>query len=201
MQPNDVVKIIGDNLDVKVNWAKFHNNKYRAGHIIGNKFKVLISELRNSNHAIEKSMKIAEAIHSMGVPNYYGEQRIGRGGKNVLEGWAILHGQKKFKDKWLSKLLVSAYQSYLCNRYLTHRVEKGCFYSLVKGDIAKKHDTGGLFIVEDPEIEQTRYESKEISFTAPIFGYKMMQEKCRILLPYAARRPSPLSSEKTGPGA
>jgi tRNA pseudouridine13 synthase len=47
------------------------------------------------------------------------------------------------------------------------------------GDIAKKHETGGLFIVEDPEIEQTRYLSKEISFTAPIFGYKMMQPKNR----------------------
>jgi tRNA pseudouridine13 synthase len=175
MKPNDVVQIIGDNLDVKVNWAKFHNNKYRAGHIIGNKFKVLISELRNSNHAIEKSMKIAEAIHSMGVPNYYGEQRIGRGGKNVHEGWAILQGQKKFKDRWLSKLLVSGYQSYLCNRYLAERVRRGLFSKLLQGDIAKKHETDGIFWVNKPTIEQSRFNAQEISYTAPMFGYKMSQ--------------------------
>jgi tRNA pseudouridine13 synthase len=41
------------------------------------------------------------------------------------------------------------------------------------GDIAKKYATGGLFEVIDPSREQPRYESHEISFTAPIYGTKM----------------------------
>ena len=44
---------------------------------------------------------------------------------------------------------------------------------MIKGDIAKKHVTGGLFLVEDPEAENIRYEKGEISFTAPIYGPRM----------------------------
>ena len=43
----------------------------------------------------------------------------------------------------------------------------------MEGDIAKKASTGGMFTVEDVEVEQRRYEAREISFTAPIFGPKM----------------------------
>jgi tRNA pseudouridine13 synthase len=43
--------------------------------------------------------------------------------------------------------------------------------------LAKKHDTGGIFWVEDLEREQQRFENKEISFTAPMYGYKMKDAK------------------------
>ena len=48
---------------------------------------------------------------------------------------------------------------------------------MLPGDIAKKHQTGGLFWVEDLETDQARFDSKEISFTAPMFGYKMSKPK------------------------
>ena len=57
------------------------------------------------------------------------------------------------------------------------RIEKGLFNTILPGDIAKKHETGGLFWVEDPKLDQQRFESKEISFTAPMFGYKMSKPK------------------------
>jgi tRNA pseudouridine13 synthase len=57
------------------------------------------------------------------------------------------------------------------------RIEKGLFNNILLGDIAKKHETGGLFWVEDPELDQQRFDSKEISFTAPMFGYKMSKPK------------------------
>jgi tRNA pseudouridine13 synthase len=56
---------------------------------------------------------------------------------------------------------------------LEKRVESGLYYRILKGDIAKKYSTGGMFIVEDLDIDQPRYAAKEISFTAPIFGPKM----------------------------
>jgi tRNA pseudouridine13 synthase len=176
LRPNDAVELIEGSLDIKVNWAKYHVNKIRAGHLIGNRFKALITDIRMpTSRATEKSWRIAEAIHMKGLPNYYGEQRIGRSGKNVQEGWAILQGQKKFTDRWLSKLLVSGYRSYLCNRYLAERVRRGLFGKLLLGDIGKKHKTGGIFWVNDPENEQPRYDAQEISFTAPMYGYQMSQ--------------------------
>ncbi|TFH16859.1 tRNA pseudouridine(13) synthase TruD [Candidatus Bathyarchaeota archaeon] len=176
MPSSDAMSLIDGRLDVRVNWAKFHNNKFRAGHLIGNRFKVVITDIRMPmSRAIKNTRSIAEMIHLRGLPNYYGEQRTGRGGKNVNEGWEILHGQKKFNDRWLSKLLVAGYQSYLCNRYLAERVRRGLFDKLILGDIAKKHDTGGIFWVNDLEVEQPRYEAQEISFTAPMYGFEMSE--------------------------
>jgi tRNA pseudouridine13 synthase len=176
VRPEDATALIEGSLNVEVNWAKFHDNKLRAGHLIGNRFKIMITDTRlPPSQAAERSRRIAEMIHLKGLPNYYGEQRIGRDGEKVREGWAILQGRKTFKDRWLSKLLVSVYKSYLCNRYLAERMRRGLFDRLLLGDIAKKHETGGIFWVNDPITEQPRYEAQEISFTAPIYGYKMSQ--------------------------
>jgi tRNA pseudouridine13 synthase len=174
MPSGDAVELIEGRLDVRVNWAKFHTNKFRAGHLIGNRFKVTITDIHMPmSRALKNTRRIAEAIHLKGLPNYYGEQRTGRRGKNVQEGWEILQGQKRFSDRWLSKLLVAGYQSYLSNRYLAERVRRGLFERLLLGDVAKKHDTGGIFWVNDLAVDQPRYEAQEISFTAPMYGFEM----------------------------
>jgi tRNA pseudouridine13 synthase len=86
---------------------------------------------------------------------------------------AMLLGERKKEARWLRRLLATAYQSYLCNRYLARRVETGAFHHLLTGDVAKKHATGGMFAVADAAVEQLRYEAQEISFTAPMYGPKM----------------------------
>lgn len=174
-EPTDIISKIEEEIPVQVNWAKYHTNKIRAGHLLGNRFKITIID--TSEDALEKAQRIADRIHEIGVPNYYGVQRIGEEGENILQGWLILKGRKRLGDRWLRKYLLSSYQSYLCNRYLVKRIEKGLFTQLLKGDFAKKHDTGGVFIVEDPQTEQKRFEDKEISFTAPMYGYKMLEAK------------------------
>jgi tRNA pseudouridine13 synthase len=176
VRPDDASELIKDSLNIKLNWAKFHSNKLRAGHLIGNRFKIVIIDIRMPpNQAAERLRRIAETIHLKGLPNYYGEQRTGKDGKKVQEGWAVLHGQKTLTDRWLSKLLISVYKSYLCNRYLAERMRRGLFDRLLLGDIAKKHETGGIFWVNNLLTEQPRYDAQEISFTAPIYGYKMSQ--------------------------
>lgn len=174
MRPDDALELIKGSLNIKVNWAKFHSNKLRVGHLIGNRFKITITDIHMpTSRAAERSRRIAEMIHLRGLPNYYGEQRTGKDGEKVREGWAILQGQKTFTDRWLSKILVAGYLSYLCNRYLAERMRRGLFDRLLLGDIAKKHETGGIFWVNDPLTEQPRYDAQEISFTAPIYGYLM----------------------------
>ncbi|MBT4321254.1 tRNA pseudouridine(13) synthase TruD [Candidatus Bathyarchaeota archaeon] len=172
--PEEITPIIEDNIPVKVNWAKYHNNKIRAGHLIGNKFTILITKPEGS---IEQAQAIAKSINETGLPNFYGIQRTGKDGENIYQGWLLLKKKKRLGNRWLRKYLLSSYQSYLCNRYLVKRIEKGLFDKMVHGDIAKKHETGGLFWVEDLETDQGRFDSKEISFTAPMFGYKMSKPK------------------------
>ncbi len=174
MRVDEASDLIESRLDVKVNWVSFHTNKLRAGHLIGNKFKITITDLRMPlSQAERKAWRIADVIHQKGLPNFYGEQRMGTTREKIRDGWAVLIGEKRIKDPWERKFLISVYQSYMCNRYLAERVNRGLFEGLLQGDIAKKHETGGIFWVNDVETDQPRYEAKEISFTAPMFGYKM----------------------------
>lgn len=168
------VQRIEDELPVTVQWAKQHGNKLKAGHLLGNRFRIAISDLEQPAAVLLPTAEaIVEQIQRMGIPNYFGPQRFGLEGANVERGYEILLGKKRVKDRWLRRFLVSSYQSYLCNLYLSNRVTNGDFHHLLLGDIAKKHDTGGIFEVEDLAAEQPRYEAKEISFTAPMYGPKM----------------------------
>jgi tRNA pseudouridine13 synthase len=177
--PEEISIIVEEKINVKVNWAKYHKNKLRAGHLKGNHFKIIISDpIVNS---IERTQPILEKISKIGLPNYYGSQRLGENGENIIQGWLILKRKKRLRDRWLRKYLLSSYQSYLCNLYLSERVKKGLFNTLINGDLAKKHDTGGIFFVEDLKEEQKRFNNKEVSYTAPMYGYKMKQAKLESL--------------------
>ena len=171
---SEVPEIIEEHVGVKVNWAKYHDNKLRSGHLRGNGFDILVTGLElDLEEAASRAEAIRRRLVQTGIPNYYGLQRTGEEGENTIAGWRLLQGKKRIRNRWLRQYLVSCYQSYLCNRYLAKRVEGGLFDALLLGDIAKKYDTGGIFWVEELEAEQPRYINKEITFTAPIYGYKM----------------------------
>jgi tRNA pseudouridine13 synthase len=165
-------------LPVKVNWARFHRNKLKPGHLLGNRFVVRIRDLVSApKEALPQAQAIVERLQATGLPNYFGSQRLGEGGANVRQGWAILHGERGKRDRWLQRFLISAYQSYLCNRYLAERLQRGYFGRLLAGDVAKKYATGGMFDVADVAAEQPRFAAREISFTAPLYGPRMWMAK------------------------
>lgn len=165
---------VAEQLPVQVNWARLHGNKLKKGHLLGNRFTITVTELAvEPEEALARAQAIADVLRQRGAPNFYGPQRLGVQGDNVRRGLEILAGRRSVRDRWLRNLLLASVQSHLCNRYLARRVAEGWYDCLLQGDIAKKYDTGGLFVVEDPAGEQERYAAQEISFTAPIFGPKM----------------------------
>lgn len=170
----DAMQRIRDTLGVEVHWADLHRNKLRLGHLLGNRFVITITNLEFSlDESVARARAIIGEMARVGVPNFFGPQRFGATGSNVRQGAAMLLGERNKSARWLRRLLATAYQSYLCNRYLARRVEMGAFAHLLAGDVAKKHATGGMFAVEDVEVEQPRYVAQEISFTAPMYGPKM----------------------------
>jgi tRNA pseudouridine13 synthase len=174
----DVAKLLESSLGVKVNWVKRHPKKLRSGHLHGNTFTITITDLEvGKREAAKRAKAINVELAAHGVPNYFGIQRISSDGKNVVDGYNLIKGKYREHNRWLRRFLVSSYLSYLCNRYLARRVESGNFTRLLSGDLAKKHDTGGVFTVEDAAVEQPRFDAGEISFTAPIYGYKMRETK------------------------
>jgi tRNA pseudouridine13 synthase len=125
----------------------------------------------NLGEAHRKASAIADYLSKVGLPNFYGSQRIDA--ENIRRGYEIIKKRRRMDDQWLRRFLVTCYLDHLCNLYLVRRTEEGYFQKLMRGDIAKKTSSGGMFIVKDLETEQERYESHEISFTAPIYGPKM----------------------------
>ena len=56
-------------------------------------------------------------------------------------------------------------------------MRRGFFDRLIHGDIVQNHKTGEQYWVIDLTSDQMRYESKEVSFTAPMYGYKMSKAR------------------------
>ncbi len=174
----EVANLIESSLGVTVNWAKRHPKKLRSGHLKGNTFTITITDLEVDLEAAQRRVvDIQKTVTRLGIPNYFGSQRIGKNGENVLDGYGLITGKYRERNRWLRRFLVSSYLSHLCNRYLAWRVESGNFTRILRGDLAKKHNTGGVFTVEDVGVDQPRFEAGEISFTAPIYGYKMRETK------------------------
>ncbi len=74
-------------------------------------------------------------------------------------------------DKHLKGLFISAYQSDLFNRVLAARMPN--IDKMLLGDMACKHVNGACFRVEQPEVEQPRCDSFEISPTGPLLGGRL----------------------------
>ena len=169
-----LVARIADALPVTINWARRHRNKLKAGHLLGNRFRITITDIAlPPDETLARAQAIAAQLAAVGAPNYFGPQRFGGEGDNASSGYELLTGSRSMRDRWLRQFLVSSYQSHLCNLYLARRVDRGAFTHLWLGDVAKKHATGGIFDVADLATDQPRFAEREISFTAPMFGSKM----------------------------
>ncbi len=68
--------------------ARYHRNKLRTGHLLGNRFTIRIRDV--AAEAAEKARDILHVLQMTGVPNYFGEQRYGVLGNSHLVGKAIL---------------------------------------------------------------------------------------------------------------
>jgi tRNA pseudouridine13 synthase len=73
----------------------------------------------------------------------------------------------------LRRFYVSAYQSFLFNRVLSRRIERGILGRLLLGDLAYLHGKGAVFAVDDPKAEQARADRLEISPSGPLYGFKL----------------------------
>ncbi|MDD1782950.1 tRNA pseudouridine(13) synthase TruD [Enterovibrio sp. ZSDZ35] len=108
-----------------------HDKKMRPGDLIGNHFKLVITDF-DGDDAIEA--RLAD-IREKGVPNYFGSQRFGRNGNNVTSArdW----GQDKFRvrDKSKRSFYLSAARSFLFNQVLSERIGKDLCHSVMLGDL------------------------------------------------------------------
>ncbi len=160
---------------VRVLETGLHTNKLGVGHLRGNRFEIMIRD--TVPDALAPAKAVLAELDRKGVPNYYGPQRFGLGGRNPLRGYELVtRGQGRGRP-WLKKFLIGSLQSLLFNDWLALRIERGLYDRVLRGDVAKKHATRGEFLVEDPEAENPRAAAMEISATGPLHGRKYYEAK------------------------
>lgn len=169
----DPASLAGDGY--RVLEASRHQNKLRTGHLRGNVFAAVV---RGGDLA--RARACADALAARGLANFFGAQRFGAEGKNADLGRALLlgHGddpevRRASRDRFLRRLVLSAWQSRLFNAWLAERLQDGLFAAALQGDILKKLDSGGLFTCEDPSVDGPRVARFEVSPAGPMFGHKL----------------------------
>jgi tRNA pseudouridine13 synthase len=148
-----------------------HGNKLRAGHLHGNRFRILVRDVVPESGA--RLEPLLGRLNRAGFANYYGEQRFGREGETVKLGFEMLRGTARGRiSPFLRKLALSAAQSALFNHYLARRLADGLLHTVLLGDVMGKRPAGGMFVVQDVAVEQARFDAGETVPAGPIFGRK-----------------------------
>ncbi|PAF41429.1 tRNA pseudouridine(13) synthase TruD [Helicobacter sp. 11S02596-1] len=107
--------------NIKILATSHHSNKLKIGHLKGNDFFIRLKKVTPASFA--KIDSILQIIAKNGLPNYFGYQRFGKDGDNHIEGKKIAHQEKKLKNKKINDFLISSYQSFLFNQWLSHRIK------------------------------------------------------------------------------
>jgi len=107
------------------------------------------------------------------VPNYFGEQRFGRGGNNLVmaEKWA--RNEIIIRDRNKRSLMLSAARSALFNQVTSARLQQqGGLTQVLNGDALQLTGRGSWFVAQPDELaeSQRRVDQHELRITAPLPG-------------------------------
>ncbi|WP_374608256.1 tRNA pseudouridine(13) synthase TruD [Thermomonas sp.] len=152
--------------DLRVLDHAWHARKLPRGALAGNRFVLVLRDVEGQRDAIDARL---QAIATQGVPNYFGEQRFGRGGNNVQQAVAMFAGRRVKREE--RSMLLSAARSELFNRVLAARVEAGIWNSALDGEVWMLDGSRSVFGPESLTQElQARLDAFDIHPTGPLWG-------------------------------
>lgn len=125
---------------VKVLDARRHDRKLKRGAHRTNRFRIRLSDLSGDRDATQLRI---DAIAAHGVPNYFGEQRFGRGSNNIDLARALFAGRRMPREQ--KSFALSAARSHLFNCILAARVAEGSWNQPRDGDVFMLAGTHSVF--------------------------------------------------------
>jgi tRNA pseudouridine13 synthase len=162
---------------VRVLDARRHGNKLRTGHLHGNRFEVVLAGAAENDFA-RLDQRLREHARE-GIANRYGDQRFGVTGENAAHGLALLRGERRERDGRRRRLLLSAAQSAVFNRYLELRAPPAGTPAELRrvraGDVLQKTASGGMFVCTDVATDQARVDAGELLPTGPMPGGRVTE--------------------------
>lgn len=144
----------------------WHSRKLPRGALAGNRFGLTLRNIEGDPDVVEQRL---QTIVANGVPNYFGEQRFGRGGDNVQQAMAMFAGRRVRREE--RSLLLSAARSELFNRVLAVRVRESSWNAPLAGEVWMLDGTRSVFGPEpwSGALAQ-RLAAFDIHPTAPLWG-------------------------------
>lgn len=144
-----------------------HDRKLKRGTLKGNRFKLIIRDFKGSEKELASCV---ERIVRQGVPNYFGEQRFGRGGFNVQKAEQWFNGDFKIKDRQKRSIYLSAARSWIFNHVLSARVKDGSWNQALTGDVFMLNGSKSCFTDTVDELISARVNRQDIHPTGALWG-------------------------------
>lgn len=155
--------------------AQRHNRKLKRGAHRGNRFRIVLRDVRGDCAAAEQRLGM---IASAGVPNYFGEQRFGRDGENLRSALALFGGARLGRSQ--RGFALSAARSWLFNRLLGLRVSDGSWNQGVEGEVWMLAGTHSIFGPQPHDAELlARVARFDIDPTGPLWGRGVLRSEAR----------------------
>ena len=148
-----------------------HNRKLQRGALKANRFRITLRELDGADDDLFRVLdERVRTISEQGVPNYFGEQRFGRGRQNVQQARAMLSGRRRKLPRHKRSLYLSAARSWLFNMILSARVEQGSWDRRLAGDVFMLDGSSACFADDNSPQLGSRLESHDIHPAIVLWG-------------------------------
>jgi len=152
--------------DLNVLSSTWHNRKLPRGALAGNRFVLVLRDVTGQRTAIEARLR---QIAARGLPNWFGEQRFGRGGDNVGSALSMFAGRRVRHDQ--RSILLSAARSELFNRVLAARVRDASWDVGLEGEVWILAGSRSVFGPEAwSEVLADRLSRFDIHPSGPLWG-------------------------------
>lgn len=121
-----------------------HTQKLRRGMHQSNHFCIRLHQLEGDLAALPERL---ERVIAGGAPNYFGLQRFGHDGNNLVEANRLLVEGVRMANRHKRGMMMSAARSYLFNQVLSARIDDGSWNGQLAGDVATAdgYGTGPLW--------------------------------------------------------
>jgi tRNA pseudouridine13 synthase len=145
----------------------WHSRKLPRGALAGNRFVLVLRELRMADRGVVDAR--LHAIADGGVANYFGEQRFGRDGGNVAAARRMFAGARVKREQ--RSIYLSAARSELFNAVLGARIAAGDWNRGRDGEVWMLEGTHSVFgpMPLDDDL-RARCAAQDIHPTGPMWG-------------------------------
>lgn len=172
-----------------------HHRKLQRGGLAGNQFQLTIRNIGRASDAMEGSEpdsprqsveKRLDQISELGFPNYFGKQRFGHHGNNLVEGEKLMlqsaqnsrsesrqqgrnrrNGQRNKQSLYISSL-----RSWMFNEIVSRRILANSWNRVLEGDVVLLSGSNTWFVASSDELDslQRRSNLGDLQPTGALLG-------------------------------